>query len=54
MTVRIQVYTQMGQCIWEEEMTGMSECMEQYTIYWNLYTNANTPVVPGSEICKSG
>ncbi len=51
--VRLQVYTQMGQCVWQEEMTGSSDYMTSLPIVWDLRTTAGQRVQPGIYIYRA-
>ncbi|MEG1617596.1 MAG: type IX secretion system sortase PorU [Bacteroidales bacterium] len=51
--VRLQVYTQMGQCVWEEQLTGSSEFMSEFPITWNLEARSGGRVQPGIYIYRA-
>ena len=51
--VRLQVYTQMGQCVWQEDMTGSSDYMTDLPIVWDLHTPAGQRVQPGIYIYRA-
>lgn len=50
---RIQVYTQMGQCVWDQEVNAMSEFMEQLPVTWNLRTASGNRIQPGIYIYRA-
>ena len=50
---RIQVYTQMGQCVWDQEMNGMSEFQTTLPITWDLRTASGERVLPGIYIYRA-
>ena len=51
--VRIQVYTQMGQCVWENEQNGLSEYLNALPISWDLRTSSGERVLPGIYIYRA-
>ena len=53
MSVRIQVYTQMGQCVWQNETKGSSEFMSSLPIEWDLTNSAGSRVQPGIYIYRA-
>ncbi len=53
MSMTIQVYTQMGQLVWEEKMNGSSEYMTDLPITWDLKSFSKTRVAPGIYIYRA-
>lgn len=51
--VRIQVYTQMGQCVWDEEVKGSSEYLESLPVNWDLRTSTGERILPGIYIYRA-
>ena len=50
---RIQVYTQMGQCVWDQEVNGMSEFLNNLPVTWDLRTSSGNRVLPGIYIYRA-
>ena len=53
MSMTIQVYTQMGQLVWEEKLNGSSEYMTDLPITWDLRSFSQTRVAPGIYIYRA-
>ncbi|MEG1585757.1 MAG: hypothetical protein RR346_02660, partial [Bacteroidales bacterium] len=51
--VRIQVYTQMGQCVWDQEVAGMSEYLTSLPVTWDLRTATGERILPGIYIYRA-
>lgn len=51
--VRIQVYTQMGQSVWDHQQTGSAEFMKSMPITWDLSNGAGARVLPGIYIYRA-
>lgn len=50
---RIQVYTQMGQCVWDYEVNAMSEFMSSLPVTWDLRTSTGERLQPGIYIYRA-
>ena len=50
---KIQVFTQMGQMVYENDMTASTEFMQSLPIVWDLKTNSGTRVQPGIYIYRA-
>ncbi len=53
MSMTIQVYTQMGQLVWEESLNGSSEYMTDLPITWDLRSFSRNRVAPGIYIYRA-
>jgi hypothetical protein len=53
LTVRIQVYTQMGQCVYDKSVSSMSEFGEALSVTWDLCTASGERVLPGIYIYRA-
>ena len=51
--VTIQVFTQMGQCVWQNRISGTSEFMESFPVEWDLRTSSGQRVLPGIYIYRA-
>ena len=52
-TAKIQVFTQMGQLVYEKDMTASTEFMNSLPIIWDLKTNSGGRVLPGIYIYRA-
>ena len=52
MTMKIQIYTQMGQLVKEITQKGSSEFLSSYPVYWDLCNMGGTRVQPGIYIYR--
>lgn len=50
---RIQVYTQMGQCVWDHEVSAMSEFLSSLPVTWDLRTATGERIQPGIYIYRA-
>ena len=53
MKVRIQVYTQMGQCVYDNQVSSMSEYGDALSLTWDLCTSSGSRVQPGIYIYRA-
>ncbi|MGL4294035.1 MAG: type IX secretion system sortase PorU [Bacteroidales bacterium] len=50
---KIQVYTQMGQCVWEFEVNGRSDFLTSLPVKWDLRTGSGERILPGIYIYRA-